>query len=310
MHYFIIHSGDDYESRVKPLLEEWSEGLSRFRCSVLTSDKEDWHDDARAKIRGAEKIIYIVGPKSAASTNIDWEINTAFEERKEIYVYKLSPDYALNSILDSVKDNARIFSGDKDGEFVISSAKDRFLVADGEKMRQVLMDDDSCISQYLESSSQDPDVMIKQYEMFVETSEELVRRKQTVNSFYITLNSLIISVVLAAFSFAQNFSLLGLQIKYSTLIICLLSVVGAIVCVSWHSLIQSYADLNGSKMKIISYIETQLAYNLYHTEWQLVSQKKGNKKYKSFSAKEKLIAKLFLGLYAILFLTGLLFSFV
>lgn len=310
MHYFIIHSGDDYESRVKPLLEEWSEGLSRFRCSVLTSDKEDWHDDARAKIRGAEKIIYIVGPKSAASTNIDWEINTAFEEKKEIYVYKLSPDYALNSILDSVKDNARIFSGDKDGEFVISSAKDRFLVADGEKMRQVLMDDDSCISQYLESSSQDPDVMIKQYEMFVETSEELVRRKQTVNSFYITLNSLIISVVLAAFSFAQNFSLLGLQIKYSTLIICLLSVVGAIVCVSWHSLIQSYADLNGSKMKIISYIETQLAYNLYHTEWQLVSQKKGNKKYKSFSAKEKLIAKLFLGLYAILFLTGLLFSFV
>ena len=310
MHYFIIHSGDDYEGRVKPLLEEWSEGLSRFRCSVLTSDKEDWHDDARAKIRGAEKIIYIVGAKSAASTNIDWEINTAFEEKKEIYVYKLSPDYALNSILDSVKDNARIFSGDKDGEFVISSAKDRFLVADGEKMRQVLMDDDSCISQYLESSSQDPDVMIKQYEMFVETSEELVRRKQTVNSFYITLNSLIISVVLAAFSFAQNFSLLGLQIKYSTLIICLLSVVGAIVCVSWHSLIQSYADLNGSKMKIISYIETQLAYNLYHTEWQLVSQKKGNKKYKSFSAKEKLIAKLFLGLYAILFLTGLLFSFV
>ena len=310
MHYFIIHSGDDYESRVKPLLEEWSEGLSRFRCSILTSDKEDWHDDARAKIRGAEKIIYIVGPKSAASTNIDWEINTAFEEKKEIYVYKLSPDYALNSMLDSVKDNARIFSGDRDGELVITSAKDRFLVADGEKMRQVLMDDDSCISQYLESSSQDPEVMIKQYEMFVETSEELVRRKQTVNSFYITLNSLIISVVLAAFSFAQNFSLLGLQIKYSTLIICLLSVVGAIVCVSWHSLIQSYADLNGSKMKIISYIETQLAYNLYHTEWQLVSQKKGNKKYKSFSAKEKLIAKLFLGLYAILFLTGLLFSFV
>ena len=310
MHYFIIHSGDDYKTRVKPLLEEWSEGLSRFRCSVLTSDKEDWHDDARAKIRGAEKIIYIVGAKSAASPHIDWEINTAFEENKEIYVYKLSPDYALNSMLASVKENSHVFSGDKDGEFVISSAKDRFLLADGERMRQVLMDDDSCISQYLESASQDPDVMIKQYEMFVETSEELVRRKQTVNSFYITLNSLIISVVLAAFSFAQSFSLLGLQIKYSTLIICLLSVVGAIVCLSWHSLIQSYADLNGSKMKIISYIETQLAYNLYHTEWQLVSQKKGNKKYKSFSAKEKLIAKLFLGLYAILFLTGLLFSFV
>ena len=310
MHYFIIHSGGDYEQRVQPLLKEWSNGLSSFRCSVLTSDKEDWHDDARAKIRGAEKIIYIVGESSANSTNIDWEINAAFEENKQIYIYKLSPDYRLNDMLTSIKENTHIFNGDKDGEFVISSAKDKFLVADDEKMKQVLRDDDACISQYLESASQDPDIMMKQYQMFVETSEELVRRKQNVNSFYITLNSLIVSIILAAFTFADSFKVMNVPIKYSTIIIGLSALVGGIVSLSWHSLLQSYADLNGSKMKIISYIETQLAYNLYHTEWQLVSQKKGNKKYKSFSAKEKFIAKLFLGLYAVLFIVGILLSFV
>jgi hypothetical protein len=174
----------------------------------------------------------------------------------------------------------------------------------------MLRDDDGYIASHLESSCSNPEVALKQYEMFVETSEELVRRKQNVNSFYITLNSLIVSIVLAAFTFGEKFTVLGVPFKYASIIICLSSVVGVIVSLSWHSLLQSYADLNGSKMKIISYIETQLAYNLYDTEWQLVSQKKGNKKYKSFSAKEKFIAKLFLGLYALLFIAGILFTFV
>ncbi len=310
MHYFIIHSGGDYKTRVVPLLEKWSNGLSRFKCSVLTSDKEDWHDDARAKIRGAEKIIYIVGAESANSENIDWELKAAFEENKQIYVYLLSADYPLNKILSSMKDKSHVFGGDRDGELVFSSAKDKIMIADDEKMSAMLRDDDEYIASHLESSRQDLEVAMKQYEMFVETSEELVRRKQSVNSFYITLNSLIVSIILAAFTFAETFTVLGVSIKYASIIICLSSLVGAIVSLSWHSLLQSYADLNGSKMKIISYIETQLAYNLYDTEWQLVSQKKGNKKYKSFSAKEKFIAKLFLVLYALLLLMGIVFSFI
>lgn len=310
MHYFIIHSGGDYEKRVQPLLEEWSARLSRFKCSVLKSTKEDWYDDARAKIRGAEKIIYIVGENSGNNENIDWELKAAIEENKQVYVYKLSPEYSLNKIISSSKENSHIIKGDKDGELVFSSIKDKFLIADRETLGNMLREDDACISQYLESSSQDPDVMMKQYQMFVETSEELVRRKQNVNSFYITLNSLIVSIILAAFTLADSFSVAGVPIKYSTVIICLSALVGGIVSLSWHSLIQSYADLNFSKMKIISYIETQLAYNLYDTEWQLVAQKKGNKKYKSFSAKEKFIAKLFLGLYALLFVVGILLSFV
>ena len=310
MHYFIIHSGDDYESRVQPLLKQWSQNLNRFKCSVLTSDKEDWHDDARAKIRGAEKVIYIVGEKSATSEHIDWEIKVTFEEKKKIYVYKLSDNYPLNDILISAKEKGQVLSGDKDGELVFTSIKNSVILADDEKMRQVLREDDEYIANHLESSNPDPSIMMKQYEMFVETSEELVRRKQNVNSFYITLNSLIVSIVLAAFTFADKFTLFGVHVKYATIIICLSSLVGSIVSLSWHSLIQSYADLNGSKMKIIAYIETQLAYNLYDTEWQLVAQKNGNKKYKSFSAKEKFIAKLFLILYAVLFFAGVLLSFI
>ena len=59
MHYFIIHSGSDYDS-VHKLLDKWSSELTRFKCSVLIGTQNDWYDDARAGIRGAEKIISIL----------------------------------------------------------------------------------------------------------------------------------------------------------------------------------------------------------------------------------------------------------
>ncbi len=310
MHYFIIHSGKDYDE-VKVLIDKWGEELTRFKCSVLKGTQSDWHDDARAKIRGAEKVIYIVGESSGASENIDWELGVALEENKDIYVYKLKKDYPLNKILEQSKSKTSIEKGDKDGEFIFSQNKQKIFIADNNKIFNMLLDDENYIASHLDSRLQDNlDIAMKQYEMFVETSEELVRRKQTVNSFYITLNSVIISVILAAFALSDKLEVFGCSVGYSTIITCLSSVVGGIVCFSWYSVIQSYADLNSSKMKIISYIETQLAYNLYDTEWQLVSNKTGNKKYKSFSRKEKFIAKLFMGLYVLLFLTGILFSFI
>ncbi len=308
MHYFIIHSGADYAT-VKELIDGWSMDLSRFRCSVLTGTQNDWHDDARAKIRGAEKVIYVVGENSGKSENIDWELAVALEENKEIYVYKLQSEYPLNKILDTGRRKTSVQTCERDGEIVFASRKERFHVTDADEITSRLREDDGYIAAHLESSCTDPAVALKQYEMFVETSEELVKRKQTVNSFYITLNSLIVSVILAAFTLSGEVKMLGTSVLPVTAIACMASLVGGIVCYSWCSLLKSYADLNGSKMKIISYIETHLAYNLYDTEWQLVSKKTGKKKYKSFSVKEMFIAKLFAGLYAVLFTVGLVLAF-
>ena len=310
MHYFIIHSGCDYGS-VKELISIWSEEFPKLKCSVLKGTKSDWHDDARAKIRGAEKVIYIVGEKSGVSENIDWELGVAIEENKELYVYKLKDEYPLNKILEESGKGTVMEKGDKDGEVIFSSKKQKVFVADDDTIKDRFKDDEEYISSILEARNlQNLDVAMKQYEMFVETSEELVRRKQNVNSFYITLNSVIISMIIAAFAIPGSLTAFGLEIMLASIIIFLSSAVGGIVCVSWISLLQSYADLNSSKMKIISYIETQLAYNLYDTEWQLVSNKTGNRKYKSFSKKEKLIAKLFLGLYVVLILAGVILNFV
>lgn len=309
MHYFVIHSGDDFED-VQSLIDKWSAEFARLRCSVLKGTKSDWHDDARAEIRGADKVIYIVGKTSGANENIDWELGVALEEGKEIYVYKLKEEYALNKVLENNKRRAEVHKGEKDGELIFSQNKRKVFVTDDRQLHSKFSDDDEYISSHLETEQKKDDgVVLKQYEMFVETSEELVRRKQTVNSFYITLNSVIIGVVLAAFAVTQEVEVFGHSVSFASLIICMTSLMGGIVCFSWYSVLQSYADLNSSKMKIISYIETQLAYNLYHTEWQLVSKRMGNRKYKSFSKKEMFIAKLFLAFYAALLVAGVILNF-
>ncbi len=310
MNYFIIHAGNDYEA-VKHLIELWSSESKYAKFSVLKSTKTDWYDDAHAKIRSAHKIIYVVGETSGKNKNIDWELETAVAENKEIYVYPLDSTYALNQILKKTIEAPHVESGSIDGEIVYSQRNSKIILLADEQIKNKFTEDDRYLADRLIASQNDNlDVALKQYEMFVETSEELVRRKQNVNSFYITINSLIVSIIMATFALSNKITLLDISISVSSVVVCISALLGIIVCSSWHSLLQSYADLNSSKMKIISYIESHLAYNLYDTEWELLSNKIGNKKYKSFSKKEKLIAKLFLGLYAALFITGICLSFI
>lgn len=310
MHYFIIHQGSDYETYVEPIINRWSGEYFPFKASVLkgTSENSDWHGDARAKIRSADKVIYIVSDKSNINVNIDWELETAFAEKKEIYVYNPNKAWLLNKVLEDAKSKVKEEITEK-GEVVFTKNKQKFFLLNDCEIKKRFEEDEKYLSNYLETkfekSEKIEDIMLKQYEMFVETSEELVRRKQNVNNYYITMNSLLIGIITGALTMEEKVNLGETSIEASIVVVCLLSLVGGIICFSWNSVLQSYADLNSSKMTIISYIESKLAYNLYDTEWQLVSKKMGNRKYKSFSKKERFISKLFLGMYVILLIIGI-----
>ena len=81
-----------------------------------------------------------------------------------------------------------------------------------------------------------------------------------------------------------------------------LAVIGVVICWSWITLLISYADLNASKMAIISCIEERLALKLFDTEWALLTRRIGKRKYQSFTVKEIGVAKIFLVLYVVLIL--------
>ena len=131
--------------------------------------------------------------------------------------------------------------------------------------------------------------LLEQYKMFQKTSEDLVVRRQEVNSFYITVNSAmaaVLGLVLGLVHYPVNFLIIGFM-----------SIVGIILDISWIGILESYGTLNSAKMKLINLIEEQLPVPLYDLEWRIMSDKLNSRKYVSFTDSEKRVPKLFLCVY-------------
>lgn len=310
MKYFIIHSGKDWDDEVQPLLNSWLKlSENNLKFIVLNGAQTDWISDATAKIRQAEKVIYVVGEKSSESPNIATEISVALREKKTIYIYKLKEHYRLNQILENYLSNDRIKEdGEVEGEHIFYK-NNMIKILDKDSMIKTLKNDAMEILQDLPSSCfKDSKKLLEQYKIYVKTSEDLVKRKQNVNSFYVTLNSIILSAIITIICAMDSFPKLG-HVNVSSIISIFSSVIGLVICYSWLSLLDSYSILNSSKMKVIIYIEKYLAVNLYDTEWSFVTKKLGEKKYKSFTKKEKSVAYIFGILYVSIIIASIILAF-
>lgn len=311
MTYFIIHSGADWAERVAPLVNDWSQRYDGAKFIVLNGNQEDWLDDATAKIRQADKIIYVVGTASARSENIEKEISIAIRERKTFYVYKLDAACAVNASLERYVENKTAAPGEAEGEIVFGKGKRFVTMADDASIGGLIEGDVQDTMKYLPAKNfSDRATLMEQYKIFVQSSEDLVKRKQSVNSFYVTLNSVLLGAIVSILCAVNDLPVLFGVVKVSFLISVFAAVIGFVICFSWLSLLNSYADLNSSKMKIITGIERDLAVNLYETEWEVMTQKVGKRKYRSFSKKEKTVAVLFGVLYALIVVFGLVLAFV
>ena len=310
MNYFVIHSGQDLEKYVMPLIEEWSARFERHKFTILNGTNEEWEGDAVAKIRQSNKVIIIIGANTSKSANVDKEIDFAIKADKVIYVYKLNEAYEVNKKLAASASNTETKAGTADGEIVLAHKKNRIIAADKKKMGKMLAGDNKSIWEDLSSSDVDNESkLMEQYKMFVQTSEDLVKRKQSVNSFYITLNSIILSAIITVLCATNDLPMLWGKVNFSFLLTLFTGFIGVVVCFSWISLLNSYADLNASKMDIIQCIEERMALNLYSTEWTILSSRLANRRYKSFSKKERFVAYLFGVLYVLTIIAGLIISF-
>lgn len=311
MNYFVIHSGKDLEKYVIPLINEWSGRFERLKFTILNGTSEEWEGDAVAKIRQANKVIIIIGADTSKSVNVDREIDFAIKADKVIYVYKLNDSYEINKKLATYDVNTETQKGTADGEMVLAHKKSKIIMADNKKMNKLLVSDNKSIWEHLISSDiNNENKLMEQYKLFVQTSEDLVKRKQTVNSFYITLNSIILSAIITVLCATNDLPMLWGNVNFSFLLTLFTGLIGVVVCFSWISLLNSYADLNASKMDIIQCVEERMALNLYSTEWTILSSRLENRKYKSFSKKEKFVAYLFGVLYILTIVAGLIISFV
>ena len=300
---FVIHSGKDYDY-VKEELEPYlmgqvkgADGDASKECNanVLTlesGEESNWKKDAKKKIKIAQVVIVVVGEDASGPTKADtmgWEVEQAVKFNKQIMIvnrgnyplpkYLYRPDrftkqvqpIAEQQTLAEIKERIDNFAH---GYYDIFSPKFKELSLEEKRAHK---------GEFLE-----------QYSMFLKTSEDLVARRQTVNSFYISVNSALAALVGIV---------VGL-VDYPTKIyvVAFMCLVGVILDISWVRILDAYGTLNAAKMKVIHLLEEQLPVLLYDAEWRVMSDKLNNKKYVSFTNSEKRIPILFAVLYALIFL--------
>ena len=128
------------------------------------------------------------------------------------------------------------------------------------------------------------------YKIMVKSSENLVHRRQKVNTFFITIIGSLLSIASFLLKTIAIDSELFRVILYS------FSLVGMFLCVSWYNLIDNYGKLNKAKFDVILKLEKKFGARIYLAEWVALGKGMNPKKYKSFTSTEKNIPICFLTL--------------
>ena len=136
------------------------------------------------------------------------------------------------------------------------------------------------------------------YRIYVITADKVGVRRQLANSFFLSINTVIIGLVsyLQAGSDAQTLIVFYL----------LISISGMLICYMWYRLILSYKQINSGKFKVIHEIEEKLPLSPYNAEWEILGRGRDAKRYLPFTHIERLVPWVFFGLHTVVFLKSIL----
>ena len=303
---FIVHSGSDYVF-VKDYIEPYLNGKidensqpvnNEDNANILTLksvEKTNWKKDANIKIKMAQVVIVVIGEDASEPSKTDtmgWEIQRAIRYNKQILIFNPNkndiPEYLVQT------DRFTKLKQPIAPQQSLKTIKKR--IDDFSKGYYNIFSDGYNQMSDEEKAAHNKD-LIDQYKLFQKTSEDLVTRRQSVSSFYITVNSALVALT------GIILGIIGMPTKFFVILFMCLS--GIILDISWIHILEAYGTLNAAKMKVISLIEMNLPVALYDAEWRIMSDKLNNRKYVSFTNSEKKIPKVFLFIYiSLIVLTG------
>lgn len=294
---FIAHSGCDKEQafKIRNYFEQREtisgEALpaSEFEnrhanVLVLQGTNTNWKREAKKLISKAQIVLFVQGATSASSDNIKWEIETAVKMNKIVMVHQLD-SYDFPEWLKKVDPfTGREVKASK--VYTLEQIKNRIDSFDMGMYNIFSKDIDTMLEK---ERSETKKQLFDQYKMYQQTSETLVARRQSVNSFYISVNAALVTFLGAVAGFVN--------MPTKLIVLSAVAIAGFIIDISWLKILDAYGTLNSSKMKVINLIEQQLPLKLYDAEWEIMSDKLNSKKYVSFTDSEKRIPKIFSVLY-------------
>lgn len=137
--------------------------------------------------------------------------------------------------------------------------------------------------------------LLEQYKLYVEMADRISSRRQSANSFFLSVNTAIIALI----------SYINLGYKNSSNFYWLVSLAGMALCFTWYRLVRSYKDLNTAKFKVIHEMEAKLPVAPYDLEWEKVGKGKDSKLYLPFTHIEICIPWVFFVIHTFVLLNGL-----
>jgi len=243
MNLFVIHRFKD-RKKAKTKLKQFAHKLSLDIHPIFldSSDGGLWRYKAIDAIRQAEAIVIFNRALCEESENATWEIEKVKEAGKKILeIDEDGDDQASAEKLQSFHD-----------------LKDEF---------------EKCFS----SDNKD---ILELYKIMLDSSENLIQRRQKTNAFFITVIGSLLAI-------AGLLAKTGTINSRSTGILYGFAVIGLLLCNSWRTLIDNYGKLNKAKFDVILRLERELSAHIYSAEWIALGKGIRPKKYKSFTSTEK-----------------------
>ena len=146
-------------------------------------------------------------------------------------------------------------------------------------------------------------ILFGQYRLFVDSSEKLVARRQTVNTFFLSINALLLS--------ATGFIVKDVPQEGTAFAgVLTVGVAGILLCITWRTLVRSYGQLNTGKFAVIHALEQHLPAALFKAEWHVLDEGRDKQKYTSFTKTEARIPIVFAVLYSLAMLGSVIQRFV
>ena len=138
------------------------------------------------------------------------------------------------------------------------------------------------------------------YMCYIRTAGEVSIRRQSSNSFFLTINTALVAFV--------GYLQLAFPGSNNDIANIPISLAGIFLCLLWYQIIKSYRDLNDAKFKVIHEIENYLPLRPFKSEWDVVGHGEDHKRYLPFTRIEMFIPWVFLLLYSWVLIKSILWS--
>ena len=143
--------------------------------------------------------------------------------------------------------------------------------------------------------------LLEQYKIMVQSSETLVARRQSVNTFFLSVNTLLLTAVglVVREEIAE-------QKATSEVLLFVLGITGVLLAFAWRRLVTSYRQLNTGKFQVIDALEEHLPASMFAAEWEALGRGRDKGKYRPFTATEAVIPWVFGAIYVVAVVQGVI----